>query len=341
MFRGMARPSGPVSPKVEGAWRFGRRRWGKTSICIGRPDVEDGAHATVREAKKHLEIRRRFFFRIARDPTEYRRQIAPADELTRALIDEGIDLFTFLERRWCSPLRNPSDSWVRADDNIALLHVISYDQWWENVGKKTRNMVRKAEKSGIGIKVAEPNEALAKGIWKIYNETPFRQGRWFPHYGISLNAVQGILSSGDAAFIGGYYGPELVGFIRLEYGEEITIVSQILSLQQHWDKGVNNALLAKAVEVCAREQRPWIMYGRMGNHPSLDTFKANNGFVKYPLTRYYVPLTTKGGIATAIGLHRDPKDVLPPSLKYLLIPVFDWLSRARVRLLGLAQRPKP
>ena len=237
-------------------------------------------------------------------------------------------------------MRNPSDSWVRADDNIALLHVISYDQWWENVGKKTRNMVRKAEKSGIGIKVAEPNEALAKGIWKIYNETPFRQGRWFPHYGISLNAVQGILSSGDAAFIGGYYGPELVGFIRLEYGEEITIVSQILSLQQHWDKGVNNALLAKAVEVCAREQRPWIMYGRMGNHPSLDTFKANNGFVKYPLTRYYVPLTTKGGIATAIGLHRDPKDVLPPSLKYLLIPVFDWLSRARVRLLGLAQRPK-
>ena len=38
------------------------------------------------------------------------------------------------------------------------------------------------------------------------------------------------------------------------------------------------------------------MYGRIGNHPSLDSFKDNNGFVKYPITRYYIPLTGKGRI---------------------------------------------
>jgi hypothetical protein len=31
----------------------------------------------------------------------------------------------------------------------------------------------------------------------------------------------------------------------------ITIIPQILSLQKHWDKAVNNALVAKAIQVCA------------------------------------------------------------------------------------------
>jgi hypothetical protein len=42
----------------------------------------------------------------------------------------------------------------------------------------------------------------------------------------------------------------------------------------------------------------WIMYGRKGNHPTLDNFKQNNGCVKFELTRYYVLLTRKGKIAT-------------------------------------------
>ena len=52
------------------------------------------------------------------------------------------------------------------------------------------------------------------------------------------------------------------------------------------------------------------MYGRIGNHPSLDRFKENNGFVKFPITRYYVPLTRKGKLAIRLGLHREFKDAL-------------------------------
>ena len=51
-------------------------------------------------------------------------------------------------------------------------------------------MVRKAEKSGIKTEVVEPNEKLAEGIWKIYNETPIRQERAFPHYGIPLQVTR-------------------------------------------------------------------------------------------------------------------------------------------------------
>ena len=112
-------------------------------------------------------------------------------------------------------------------------------------------------------------------------------------------------------------------FIQLVHDENITIKSRILSLQKHWDKAANNALVAKAIQVCASKGVKWMMYGRMGNHPTLDNFKQNNGCVKFELTRYYVPLTKKGKIATRLGLHREMKDALPQSIKYRLIPVYN------------------
>ena len=138
----------------------------------------------------------------------------------------------------------------------------------------------------------------------------------------------------------GVSNEELVGIIQLEFGENITVVSQILSMQKHWDKAVNNALLAKAVEFCASKGQRWLMYGRIGNHPSLDRFKESNGFVKFPITRFYVPLTGKGKVAIRLGLHRELKDALPHGLKNWLIPVMDWVSRNRNRLRGNPQAGK-
>ena len=174
---------------------------------------------------------------------------------------------------------------------------------------------------------------MAEGVWKIYNETPIRQERSFPHYGIPLKTVtQGVLSSENCTYIGAYFQDELVGFIQLVHGDNITIISQILSLQKHWDKAVNNSLMAKAVETCASKGDKWIMYGRMGSHPSLDKFKINNGFLQFMITRYYIPLTNRGRIATKLGLHREIKNALPPSIKYPLIPVYNWLSRTKMRI---------
>jgi hypothetical protein len=229
---------------------------------------------------------------------------------------------------------------VRTEDNVALLQVTNYDQWWESIGKKTRNMVRKAEKSGVKTEVAEPNEKLAEGIWNIYNETPIRQERAFPHYGESMQTVEGnVLSAQECTFIGAFLQDELAGFIQLSHGDKIAIISQILSLQRDADKAVNNALVAKAVEVCAAKQIGWLMYGRVGNHPSLDKFKQSNSFAKYPLTRYYVPLTRKGKLTVKLGLHREAKDKLPKSIKYLLIPVFNWISRTKMKA-KLARRSR-
>jgi hypothetical protein len=280
-----------------------------------------------------LALRKKGFSRLASDAREYAKDIVPTSRFIEKLADREIDIFTFIERKWCYTIPKPPSSWLKTEDNIALLQVTTYDQWWEKVGKKTRNMVRKAEKGGIKTEVVEPSEKLAEGIWKIYNETPIRQERAFPHYGASLQSVtQGVLSAQNCTFIGAFLQNELVGFIQLVHGDKIAIISQILSLQKHSDKAVNNALVAKAIEACAAKQVEWIMYGRIGNHPSLDKFKESNSFVKFPLKRYYVPITKKGRIAVKLGLHRELKDALPYAIRYRLIPLYNWVSRTKMRM---------
>jgi len=280
-----------------------------------------------------LTLRRKMFFTIARDNLEYERDILPTDEFLEKLRQRGVDIFSFIERGWCSKLPNSPSYWIVGKDNIALLRVTSFEDWWKAIGKKTRNMIRKAEKSGIKVQIAQVDEKLAEGIWKIYNETPIRQERGFPHYGTPLDKVKNmVFSSRGSTFIGAYLQDELVGFIQLVHGEKIAVISQILSLQKHWDKAVNNALIAKTVEFCAQEGVPWVMYGRMGNHPSLDRFKQNNGFTQFQLNRYYIPLTRKGGIAVKLGLHREVKDMLPQKVKYPLIPIYNWVSRTKMKM---------
>lgn len=282
-----------------------------------------------------IEIRKKFFFKIARVSTEYEKDVAPTDQFLEKLRQQGVDVFTFIERRWCSSFPNSSNCWVKREDTIGLLRVFSYEKWLRDVVKLTRhNMVRKAEKNGIKTIVVEPNEGFIKGIWKIYNETPIRQNRAFPHYGISLESVkQGVLSAQNSVFIGAYLQDELVGFVQLVQGDNIGILSQLLSMQKHFDKAVNYALVAKAVEVCEKRGINWLMYGRMETaHPSLDRFKKNNGFSKFTITRFYIPLARKGKVAVKLGLHKDLKDALPRPIRYALLPFYCWVSRTKIRL---------
>ena len=286
----------------------------------------------VDEEFEGLVRRKKLFVRIARSAWEYEKDFLPTETFVERLREIGVDIFTFIERKWHHTFSHPQKSWIKADDNVAILKVTNYDEWWKSIGKKTRNMVRKADKMGVSTDIVTPDFKLAEGIWKIYNETPIRQGRAFWYYGVTLETVKRlILSTRNSAFIGSYVEDELAGFIRLIHGDNIAIISQIMSLQKQWNKAINNALLAKAIEVCANQQVKWLMYGRMGNHPSLDRFKQNNGFNRLSLTRYYIPLTKKGKIATKLGLHRDLKDALPELIKPTLISIYNWISRTKAK----------
>ncbi len=287
-----------------------------------------------------LVTRKKTFFTMANDAEEYMKGVTPTEKFIKRLKERNVDIFTFIERKWCCPIIDPPRSWVKASDNIALLEVTNYDGWLKSIGKKTRNMIRKATKSGIRATIVEPSEKLAEGVWRIYNETPIRQERGFPHYGASLETVKmSVLSPQNSTYIGAYFEEELAGFIHLVHGNQVTIISQILSLQKYLDKAVNNALVAKAVEICASMQIQWLMYGRMGNHPSLDSFKTSNGCIKFKLNRFYLPLTRKGRIAIKLGLHREIKDTLPLPVKYRLMPIYNWLSRTKAKTGIRSNRP--
>jgi len=282
---------------------------------------------------KNLEKNQKIFTKIGRITKEYEKDIVPSDQLMTKLKELNLDIFTFIERSWCHKLLDIPKNWIKTEDNIAMLQFETYEQWWKEIGKKTRNMVRKAKKSGLVTKTVEPNEKLVEGIWKIYNETPIRQGRRFVHYGVTLKTVEKrIYSSENSVFVGSYLEDELLGFVQLIIGEKIAIISQILSKQKHWDKAVNNYLIAKTIKICSNKDINWIMYGRMENHPSLDKFKNNNGFKKYNIPRYYIPLTKKGKLLSKLRLQRSIKDILPYRIKTFLIPIYGWVNRNKTRI---------
>ena len=54
-------------------------------------------------------------------------------------------------------------------------------------------------------------------------------------------------------------------------------------------------------------------------------------FVRMDLPRYYVPLTPKGNIALRLGLHGDPKDLVPRWLRRRLLDLRDkWYTSREV-----------
>jgi hypothetical protein len=301
---------------------------------LAKPVALSRAGSNPAPRAETVRVDKKLFFILARDVREYEMDIVPTEDSLNELREKGVDIFTFAERGWCFEAFDPPSNWVKAPDNVALLCIDSYEEWLKGIVKKTRhNPVKRAEKKGIKTAVVESSEELAKGIWRIYNETPIRQERAFPHYGISLEAVkQSVMSQSNGVYIGAYFQSELAGFIQLSLGDNVAVITQILSLAKHFDKNVNKALVAKAVETCASRNEHWLMYARMGNHPSLDRFKRENGFTKFPITRYYIPLTRRGKIATTLGLHRDIKDALPSPIKSLSIPVYNWVSRTKVKI---------
>ena len=106
-----------------------------------------------------------------------------------------VDLFTFLELRTEAAPKYPYPvEW----DNAAVVPISTYDHWWnKQIRPEARNRARQAEKKGAVLREVAFDDDLVKGIWEIYNESPLRQGRRFPHYGKSFD--QGPFEMGRAA----------------------------------------------------------------------------------------------------------------------------------------------
>ena len=231
-----------------------------------------------------------------------------------------IDLFTFMQRL---PASSPKYRYPVEWDNLAALPVSTFDHWWtKQIGFKARNKAKQAEKKGVVIREVSFDESLVCGIWRIYNESRIRQGRPFSHYGKDLEAVH----KGAATFLersifaGAFLGEELIGFTKLIMDETRTQAGlvHIVSMLAHRDKAPTNALVAQAVRSCAARAIPYLVYSRFSDgkkhRDSLIDFKERNGFQRFDLPRYYVPLTRAGALALRLGLHKKIVEHVPESL---------------------------
>jgi len=245
-----------------------------------------------------------------------------------------IDLFTFRQKLSES---SPKYSYPMEWDNVAAVPVSTYDHWWTNqITAEARNRARQAEKKGVVIRQVPFDDALVKGIWELYNESPLRQGRRFRHYGKDLETVHREEATflDTSFFIGAFIGDKLIGFVKLTADESRTQVNlmNILSTIEHRDKAPTNALIANSVRFCAEQGISYLVYQSFiyGNKQwdGIMKFKQVNGFKRFDVPRYYVPLTYLGRAAFGLRLHHRFVDRLPESLVGRLRQLRnDWYTR--------------
>ena len=231
-----------------------------------------------------------------------------------------IDLFTFLQRL---PDTSSQYTYPMEWDNLAVLPISTFDHWWtQQIRSFPRNRARQAEKKGVMLREVPFDEALLRGICEIYNESPIRQGKRFPHYGMNLARAREYAGTflETSIFIGAFLGTKLIGFAKLTCDETRTQANlmHVISMIEHKDKAPTNALIAQAVRSCADRGIPYLVYQnfsygkRQGD--SLSYFKEVNGFQRVNLPRYYVPLTRIGRVACRLGLHHRFADRIPESV---------------------------
>jgi hypothetical protein len=244
------------------------------------------------------------------------------------------DIFSFFQR---IPDVSPRYEYPMHWDNFAVLPIQNYSDWWASLSQETRRNVRLAGKRGLVVSGVKFSDDFVRGIMGIYNETPLRQGRRFWHYGKDFETVKRDNSSyaERSQFIGAYCGSELIGFIKMVYVDGLASIMQILSRTDQQDKRPTNALLAKAVEICAEKGVSNLVYCKYVYHKNhqdaLTEFKRRNGFKQMNYPRYFVPLTLKGRLAIALKLQLGLLEMLPEGVVVALL-------KARARYNSMLQQ---
>ncbi|HWZ81728.1 MAG TPA: hypothetical protein VNW47_03840 [Terriglobales bacterium] len=236
-----------------------------------------------------------------------------------------VDVFTFLQKL---PETAPKYTYPMELDNLAVLPVSTFDHWWNRqIRSYPRNRARQAEKRGVVLREVPYGDELIQGICGIYNETPVRQGKAFPYYGMTPDQARAYAGTylDRSIYVGAFVGETMIGFIKLVMDENHNqaCLVHILSMVEHKDKAPTNALIAHAVRCCAERKVPFLVYEHFTygkkEGDSLSHFKEVNGFQRIDLPRYYVPLTPIGRAALRFGFHHRLIDRLPES----------WLGKLR------------
>jgi hypothetical protein len=240
------------------------------------------------------------------------------------------DVFTFTQR---PPEVTPRYDYHWEWDNWATIPTTSFKDWWENLPQVSRKNVRRSARRGVVVKVIPFDDNLVRGVHRIYNSIRVRDGRLFWHYGEDVETVrQGLATYPDRSeFIGAYWNGELIGFLKMVYVDHMATIFHIISMDEHYDKRPQNALIAKAAEVCEQKGISHLIYGKFvyGNkrRSSLVEFKRRNGFQQVNFPRYYVPLSLRGDLFIRLRLYRGFTGLVPEPILHVLLSCRAWFYK--------------
>lgn len=232
------------------------------------------------------------------------------------------DLFTFTQKPTSTDVKY---GFHVERESMAVAKLPSFQTWWEGLPQESRKNVRRAERRGVTV-VAKPfSDDLITGIMDVNNDNPIRQGRPNAHYGKTFEQAHrdhcSFLDRCD--FVCAYFGEEMIGYLKVVYRGEVASILNLAPKASHADKRPGNAMVAKAMELCAARGVTMVTYGnyRYGNkeHNPLLEFKIRNGFEEVLVPRYYVPLTVRGQAGMRLGFHRGLLGILPNSVIMQLV----------------------
>lgn len=271
-------------------------------MLIGKTEI-----SVTGKALKIAKLRHEWFEYLENPP-------ACIEEIKRAKV---ADVLTFLQE---AHVPRPKYPFLQEPAHASVVEFKDFKTWWDALHFKARNKARKVQKTGVELRPAKLDDEFVRGVEKIYNEAPLRQGRKFTHYGKSFAQIKEDLSSFPECtfFIGAYFQNELIGFMKLYEGEKILRTVHIIATFEHRDKCVMDALIARGVEIASEKGLHHFHYGDWA-YRGLGVFRVKFMFERHDCPRYFVPLNSKGALALKLGLHRPLRERVPQPWKDKLV----------------------
>lgn len=160
------------------------------------------------------------------------------------------------------------------------------DKYLKDIGAKSRNMNKKAEKNAISYKVFDWNEKLDE-IYEINTSSFNRQGREMDEsYRAYPQTIEYPLEKEySIVHMGTFVEDKLVGYVELYIYGNFAMINRILGHKEYLRFGVMNLMIKACVEYAMKNSIEYINYLTMQNRKnnSLSAFKKRVGFREYSL----------------------------------------------------------
>ena len=170
---------------------------------------------------------------------------------------------------------------------IAIVLVpTNIDQYLKEIGAKSRNMNKKAEKNSVSCRIFDWNDRL-EDIYNINISSLNRQGRKMDDSYLSFpkEVKNSNVDDYKTTYIGSFVEDKLIGYIELYIYGNFIMTNRILGHSDYLRFGIMNLMIKGCVEYGIENKIDYINYLTMQNTKtsSLSSFKKRVGFREYSL----------------------------------------------------------